>query len=109
MDLVFGLSKNQTQYRDLGYVPETSELLESCLRTGGQSLELPLHEIDDVVGVALGANPTLVPDPACRIPVEPEQPFFRQRCEELDCEKRISAGLLVNQLCQRTSGVPLAA
>ena len=38
VDLLFGLSEDQTQGRDLGHVPETGELLESGLRRAGQSL-----------------------------------------------------------------------
>src|SRR5271170_3533516 len=103
---LFGLSEGHTHSRDLGHVPETCELLESCLRRIGQSLELPHHEIHHAVGVALGANPVQVPDPACPIPIEAEQIFFEQRGEKLDCEEWIAAGLLMDQLCQEITSLP---
>jgi len=105
----FGLSENRAQSRDPGRVPETGELLESGLRYVGKSLELSYHEIHDIVGVALGANPVQIPVPSCRIPVETDQPFLGQRGEELDREERIAAGLLVYQLRQHSGSLRLAA
>ena len=41
VDLPVGLPKSESEQRDVGYVPETSELLQSALRGVRQSLEIP--------------------------------------------------------------------
>ena len=54
------------------------------------------------------ANPIQVPDPASRLKVEPDQPFFGQRREELDREEWIPGSLLVHELRQGACVFPRA-
>jgi len=51
--------------------------------------------------VALGVEAIELPAPARRVMIEAEQPFFGERRNELNSEKRIAARLLVHQLSQR--------
>src|ERR1700693_3461707 len=74
-------------------MPQAGELLRGFLGGGGQSLQLPCHEVHHVVGVTLGPDAIDVPLPRRRDWVECEQPLVGQRDEELDCKKWIAAGL----------------
>ena len=84
-------------------------MLKSGLRSIRQSLELPHHEFRHVAGVVPVANPIQVPDPAGRIPVEPEQPFFGQRRKKLYGKEWVAASLLLDQLREGTGSHPVAA
>ena len=67
-----------------------------------QALELADHQVDHVVGVALGVNACEVPaTSALRHGRSASSALVGQRGEELDGEERIAAGLLVHQLGQR--------
>src|SRR5260370_13316948 len=93
-------------------VPTTLPRQASCWSAfcvaSDKPLQLPHHEIHDVVRVGLHADASQVPDPGSRARVEPEQSFLGQRFEELDREERIAASLLAHQLRQRMGSIPLA-
>src|ERR1700730_14262721 len=97
---LFSCPVNQGQSGDLGDVAQAGELFQGFLRGDGESLQLPGHEVHDVISVALGADVIDVPLPAWRDWVEREQPLFGQRRKELDREKWITTGLLLHQLRQ---------
>ena len=69
--------------------------------SSGRRVELPDHQVDDIVCVGLGANAIEIPGPARSILIETEQSLFSQRREELNGEKRIAGSLLVHQLRER--------
>ena len=98
-----------TIWADPGRIAETGHLLQRCLRPGGQTRQLPDHEIRHVVGVALGANAPELPGPARMRMVESEQPLSSERGNELDDEKWIAGGLHMHQLRQRCGAIRLAA
>ena len=50
--------------RDLGDVAEAGQLLQCLLRLGRQAVQLPDHEVHDIVGVTLGVNAIEIPGPA---------------------------------------------
>ncbi len=57
-------SVNQGQSGDLGDIAQAGELLQGFLCGGGQSLQLPCHELHDIVSVTLGADAIDVPSPS---------------------------------------------
>ena len=92
-----------------GIVAQASELLQCILRFGGQAVQLPHHEVHDVVGVTFGVNAIEVPAPSRLVIIESEQCFVGERRNELNSEKRIAGCLLVDQLCQRRDSLWFAA
>ena len=48
-----------------------------------------------------------VPIPARNLAIKFEQALFGQRRNKLNCEKRIAASLLLDQLCQRNRSLGL--
>ncbi len=59
-------SVNQRQRGNLGNVAQAGELFQRLLGGGREPFQFPRHEIDDVVGVALGADAIHVPVPSPR-------------------------------------------
>ncbi len=89
---------NQGQGGGRGDIAQAGELFQGFLGGGRKPLQLAGHKIHHVFGIALGADPIHVPLPSPSNRVEREQPLIGQRREELNGEKRISAGLLLHQL-----------
>ena len=77
--------------------PRQASCFSASWAERGEPLHLFDHEIDDVIGVAPGADAIRVPSPGRRGRIECEEPVFVQRREELDREERIAACLFVNQ------------
>ncbi len=96
VDLLFRLSENHTQCRNLDHVTEIGELLKSGLRPVRQSLELPHHEVRHVVGVVLRVNPAQVPGPSPLVVMEREQALVRKHRNKLNCKKWIPSRLLMD-------------
>ncbi|MFT3773199.1 MAG: hypothetical protein QM820_48085 [Minicystis sp.] len=82
---------------DLRGAPDAGSELEGFPRRVRQAPELPHHEIDDVVGEALGLDPRDVPDPRQALRIERHQLLLVQRGQELVDEEGIAAGLVVHE------------
>jgi len=89
---------NQGQVGGQSLIAQAGELLQEFLAGARKPLELPGHEIHNVVGVALGADAIHLPLPSPRDLVERKQPLFCQRGEELDREERVASRLVLHQL-----------
>ena len=63
----------------------------------GQRVEPAAHQLGEVVGVALGADPGDVPPPAGGVAIEPDRALVVEGGEELDGEERVAAGLLADE------------
>ncbi len=68
------------------------------MRRLGQTVHLRGHEICNVGGEALRADPVDIPLPAAPVRVEGKQAVLRQRGDKLIHEKRIASGFLKHQL-----------
>ena len=95
--------------RDLGAVAETGQKLQRLLAFDREASELADHEVDDVVGVTLGADALEIPGPAGGAMVECEQVLLGKRVEKLNDEERVAARLLAHKLRQRRAAPRLAA
>src|SRR6516225_7677559 len=102
MELRLRGSARDAKRRDLRNVAQAGKKLEGLLGFAGQAVQLAHHEVDDIVGVALGVNAREVPRPSRRLMVKGEQPLFGKRSNELDREEWVASSLSVYQLCQRS-------
>jgi len=73
-----------------------------------QSLQFADHEIDHVVGEALGLNARQVPVPRLVAAIECDEPLLGKHRDELDDEEGIAGGFFLHQLRQGL-GVPALA
>src|SRR5262245_58941140 len=89
------------QHLELRAVAHAGELLERELGLNRQAIQLPDHEIDDIVREVLGVNATKIPGPTPLAGVEREQALVRQRRDELNREEWIARRFLVDQFRQR--------
>ncbi len=99
---LFGNTVDLAQHPRASVVAEAGELPQGALRELGQAVQLARHELDYVVGEALGPNGVDVPLPRRIARVEAEQALVDQRADELDGEEWIAVGLLVHELGQRS-------
>ena len=89
----------------IGAVSQAGEPLQRLLGGGGEALQLPHHQLDHVVGEALGADSVDVPPPGALGRIEGEQVCLAQCREELAGEEGIARRLVVDQ---PTQGLGLA-
>ncbi len=75
--------------------------LERHLGLARQRVQPASHQLGDVVGIALGADPGGVPPPAVRVAIEPDQVLVVERGQELDREERVAAGLVADEARER--------
>src|ERR1700722_1468372 len=97
------------QHVELGTVSHAGELLQCLLCVYWEAVQLSDHELDDIVGVALGVNTTQVPRPLPFPVVKGEQTLISERRNELNCEERIPSRPLMNECRQRIGAFRLAA
>ena len=97
VDLLFRYPVHERECRDLGAVAKASQRQQGLPRLAGQTAELADHKVHDVLGIAFGVNASQIPAPQCIVMIEFKQVFFGERVQKLDQEKRITAGLLMDQ------------
>ncbi|MCY1220413.1 hypothetical protein D9M72_324240 [compost metagenome] len=81
---------------DLRHVAQAGQLLQGLAGFQRQARELSDHEVDDVVGIALGVDALRLPTPAAGCVVVGQQLFLGQRLEELNDEERVAGGLVLH-------------
>ena len=74
---------------------------QGALSLGREALDLPRHEVDDVVRHCRSYNGIHLKNPEAAVVVELEQPFLTQRLQELLHEERVSISFLQNQTGER--------
>src|SRR5271154_1275184 len=109
MNLLLRDLENDRKHDHFGNAAETSELLQRLLRFGGQAIELPRHEVHDIIGVSLGVDAIEVPGPARHFMIEKQQALFGERLQKLNHEERIAGGLPVHERRQRRGANGFAA
>ncbi len=90
------------QEGDVGDVPQTGEQLQRLLGCCREPPELLDHQVDHVVGEALGADPGDIPPKDPGASVEVDQALFVESGEELDREEGVTGRLLLDQLRERS-------
>jgi hypothetical protein len=93
---------------DLCDVAQASELFQRFLGGRGEPLQLPHHQLHDIIGAGLRVDAFHIPSPGQRDRIEREQTLFGQSRDELDREKRIASGFIVHQMRQRPCTLRLA-
>ena len=95
-------SGNEVYGGDCCDASKTGERSQSFLRRLGQPIHLRGHEICNVGGEALRADPIDIPLPGAPVRVEDKQAVLRQRCDKLIDEKRVASGFLKHQFGERS-------
>jgi hypothetical protein len=101
IDVLVRYFGDDRKHPDRGDVSEAGQPLQCRLRRDWQPVQLPDHEVHDVVGVPLGVNSIEAPAPSCFLVLEREQAFFGERVKKLNHEKRVARGLIVHQPRER--------
>ena len=101
VNLLLRYFKNDRRRFSRCRIPEVGHQLQCILGLGRQTIDLPDHKIDDVLGVALGGIALEIPDPAPGVMIEDGQSFFCEGGNELDGEEWIATRFLMHQLSKR--------
>ena len=96
------------QHLELCAVAHAGELLEYLLGLRRKALQLPDHQLHNVVREAFGMNAEQIPYPTPLTVIEGEEAIVRQSGNKLDGEERVARRLFVNQVRQRGGALRLA-
>ena len=104
-----GSTANERQRTGLGGVSQAREQSQHAARFDRQPVQLPGHEVRHVVRVFLGVDAIEVPGPSRLLVVEGEQALLGEHVEELDHEERVTGGLVVHEMRERSRVLGFAA